>query len=83
MWYGRWEVILNRKVSVEEGKALANSLGMSFIETSAKTKTNIENIFNTITTVIYENMPDEMITKEEGVLENKKKRKNEKKGCCS
>jgi hypothetical protein len=75
-------VILNRKVSVEEGKALANSLGMSFMETSAKTKTNIENVFTTLTRQIYENMPDEMVTEEEGVIGNKKKRKNNKEGCC-
>jgi Fe2+ transport system protein B len=75
--------LLKRKVSVEEGKALANSLGMTFMETSAKTKTNIENVFNSLTRQIYENMPDEMITKDEGVIGNKKKRKNDKEGCCS
>lgn len=83
MWSWRWKVLLIRKVSVEEGKALANSLGMTFMETSAKTKNNIENVFNSLTRQIYENMPDEMITKDEGVIGNKKKRKSDKEGCCS
>jgi hypothetical protein len=34
-----------RVVSVEEGEALAASLGMSFLETSAKTGANVDEAF--------------------------------------
>ena len=52
------------------------------METSARTKVNIENVFNTLTRQIYENMPDEMLNKDEGVIGNKKPRKNDNGGCC-
>jgi GTPase SAR1 family protein len=51
------------------------------METSAKTRHNIENVFLALTRQIYENMPDEMTTNEDGIL-NKKKRKNDKGSCC-
>ena len=35
----------NRQVSYEEGKALADSLQVSFMETSAKTSNNVEQAF--------------------------------------
>ena len=35
----------NKQVSTEEGKALADSLGVSFLETSAKTAQNVEDAF--------------------------------------
>ena len=34
-----------RKVSTEEGKALADEFGVKFFETSAKTSTNVEEAF--------------------------------------
>ena len=66
---------------MEEGKQLATSLGMKFMETSAKTRHNIENVFLALTRQIYENMPDEMTSTEEGIL-NKKKRTDKNGGCC-
>jgi len=44
----------NRVVSTEEGKAFADSYGLSFIETSAKTGFNVEKAFTTIAQQIYE-----------------------------
>lgn len=38
----------NRAVSTDEGKALASELNMSFIETSAKTGLNCEEVFYTL-----------------------------------
>ncbi|OHT01478.1 Ras-related protein RIC1 [Tritrichomonas foetus] len=35
----------DRKVTIEEGKGLADKLGFVFLETSAKTALNIENVF--------------------------------------
>ena len=55
---------------------------MTFMETSAKTKQNIENVFLALTRQIYENMPDEMTAKDEGRLGTKKKRTNDRSGCC-
>ena len=66
---------------MEEGKQLAASLGMKFMETSAKTRTNIENVFLALTRQIYENMPDEMTSNDDGVL-SKKKRQKDKGTCC-
>lgn len=44
----------SRVVSTEEGKAFADSYGLSFIETSAKTGFNVEKAFTTIAQQIYE-----------------------------
>ena len=60
---------------------MATSLGMKFMETSAKTRHNIENIFLALTRQIYENMPDEMIPQGEGINVNKK-RTEKGGGCC-
>ena len=81
MRFGIGKVIIIRQVSVEEGKQLAASLGMKFMETSAKTKHNIENVFLALTRQIYENMPDEMTNTDDGVL-TKKNRKKDKGTCC-
>lgn len=42
-----------RAVSYEAGREFAESLGMQFLETSAKTGTNIEKSFMTITELLY------------------------------
>ena len=39
----------NREVSEEEGKILANALGLKYIETSAKTGQNIDQLFYILT----------------------------------
>ena len=39
----------NREVSEEEGKILANALGLKYIETSAKTGQNIDKLFYILT----------------------------------
>jgi GTPase SAR1 family protein len=44
-----------RVVSTEEGEIRAKELGMSFVETSAKTGTNIKSLFLRITSEIYLN----------------------------
>ncbi|XP_015905799.1 ras-related protein Rab-39B isoform X2 [Parasteatoda tepidariorum] len=44
----------SRVVTTEEGKAFADSYGLSFIETSAKTGYNLEKAFATISQQIYE-----------------------------
>mmetsp|Transcript_6888 Transcript_6888/g.7549 ORF Transcript_6888/g.7549 Transcript_6888/m.7549 type:complete len:216 (-) Transcript_6888:1673-2320(-) len=44
----------NRKISVDQGKALAKTLDVPFMETSAKTNTNIQNVFNDLVMRIRE-----------------------------
>merc|ERR1711976_374250 len=38
----------DRKISVEEGKKKANELNLSFVETSAKTGTNVKHLFKKV-----------------------------------
>ena len=45
-----------RQVSFEEGKELAQSLGVKFLETSAKQSNNVENAFFTMSTEIRQNV---------------------------
>ena len=42
----------NRQVKAEEGKTLADSLGIKFLETSAKDAVNVEKAFTTLSTEI-------------------------------
>lgn len=42
----------NRQVKAEEGKTLADSLGIKFLETSAKDAVNVEKAFTTLSNEI-------------------------------
>ena len=42
----------NRQVKTEEGKTLADSLGIKFLETSAKDAVNVEKAFTTLSNEI-------------------------------
>ncbi len=46
-----------RQVSYEEAKELADHLGVPYIETSAKTNTNIDEAVNTLTRMVEANWP--------------------------
>ena len=61
-----------RKVNTEEGKVLAESLGIKFLETSAKDSVNIEKIFTTLS--------NDIKSKIQGQIP---KEKNEKNGSVS
>ncbi|KAL7980422.1 hypothetical protein Chor_001576 [Crotalus horridus] len=54
------------RVTLEEAEGLAMSLGTSFIETSAKTDTNIDLAFETITNAIYEALRNKEFDLQEG-----------------
>lgn len=45
---------MNRKVTYEEGTEISNMYKMNFIETSAKSNTNIKEAFNTLTQLMYD-----------------------------
>jgi Ras-related protein Rab-1A len=47
-----------RKVSYEQGKEFADTNGMKFIETSAKTSSNVNEVFITMTRDIISQMQD-------------------------
>ncbi|XBW38272.1 hypothetical protein QEN19_003861 [Hanseniaspora menglaensis] len=57
----------SRAVSYEEGESLAKSLGMAFVEASAKTNKNVDEVFFTLVKMIEEK------------LENKDDKKDDKK----
>ena len=64
-----------RAVSYEEGESLAKSLGMAFVEASAKTNKNVDEVFFTLVKMI-----EEKLEGKEGAntSEEKKKAKSEK-----
>ena len=49
------DVESKRQVTIEEVKKFADEKGLKFIETSAKTGHNINELFNTITSTLYDN----------------------------
>lgn len=76
----------NREVSKEEGKILADSLGIQFLETSAKDATNVEEAFLSLSEEIMMGARiDEPKKDKKKVLKidfKNKKNKKESKGCC-
>ncbi|GFS41749.1 ras-related protein Rab-39B [Trichonephila inaurata madagascariensis] len=56
----------SRVVSTEEGKAFAESHGLSFIETSAKTGYNLENTFTNISQQIYDKIQSGELKMQDG-----------------
>lgn len=78
---------LERAVTVEEGQCVAKKLGISFIETSAKEKTNVIEAFTQIIHTISESVLTEMTIKDQGSKFNDGLYINEgnskdKKKCC-
>merc|ERR1712232_1806 len=72
-----------RAVSVEQGKEFADSIGIEFLETSAKTSTNVEQAFLTMASQIKARMkaqPSTNATK--GNVPLMGTAVNEKSGCC-
>lgn len=49
-----------RVVSYEEGKAVADKLGVPFLETSAKTALNVQKMFIQMSSAIYERQGNQM-----------------------
>jgi len=84
----------SRAVTFEEGKEFADSLGIKFIETSAKTSNNVDKAFFTLATEIKSRVAkNDDNTKTDGknnATNNRTKitagtdlnKKKEKSGCC-
>ena len=71
-----------RVVTSKEAKEFSESLGISFLETSAKQKINIDEAFMTLTKQIYELLPDTEKRGEERLGTKMPQRVNDNKGCC-
>jgi len=71
-----------RVVTNKEGKDFADSLGIAFLETSAKQRINIDESFMTLTKQIYELLPETERKPAETLNPKMMQRKQEKSGCC-
>ena len=71
-----------RVVSSKEGQEFADSIGVGFLETSAKQRVNIDESFMTLTKQVYELLPDTEKKQEEKLDPRNMKRKKESGGCC-
>ena len=73
-----------REVSYEEGKEMAESLDMQFLETSAKETYNIEESFVEMTEKIIDNMGKRGISEEDtpNITQIISKRQTEGRNCC-
>merc|ERR1712232_721334 len=56
MLVGNKQDLKNREVSYEEGKEFANTHGLVFTETSAKTAVNVKHAFTKVAQEIYANI---------------------------
>ena len=71
-----------RKVSWQEGKDFADREGMLFFECSAKAKINILEIFDSLSKLMYDNLPDSEKKVENNDMRVNLNRKDVKAGCC-
>lgn len=72
----------DRVVTSKEGQDFANMLGINFLETSAKTDSNIKETFNVLAKNIHEQLPDSQRFDERMVNQTTIRQKKQKKGCC-
>ncbi len=78
------DLTTKRVVSTEQGKEFADSLGIEFLETSAKTSTNVEQAFLTMASQIKARMktqPAAPGSQKQGV-NLRSQAVNQKSGCC-
>mmetsp|Transcript_35893 Transcript_35893/g.52447 ORF Transcript_35893/g.52447 Transcript_35893/m.52447 type:complete len:289 (-) Transcript_35893:378-1244(-) len=78
------DLTTKRVVSTEQGKEFADSLGIEFLETSAKTSTNVEQAFLTMASQIKARMKNQPATTAgpKNVALGKGKAVDTNKGCC-
>ena len=74
-----------RQVSYQEGKEFADSLGMQFLETSAKEKMNIDEAFLTLTKAILPTVPENKRTSDhmgDNITPPSRNKQPKKDKCC-
>ena len=79
------DLVAKRVVSSEQGKEFADSLGIEFLETSAKTSDNVEQAFLTMASQIKARMksqPNTSTVNKGSVPLGKGQSLNQKSGCC-
>lgn len=67
----------DREVSKEEGKALAEKFSCPFFETSAKTRVNVDEVFEELVRIVQKSKKQETETVDRG-----DKATDKKSGCC-
>ena len=72
----------DKKISTEQGEALANELGIKFFETSAKSNINVNETFKFIAKEIKDRRMGEAIGTAGNIRVQPAANKNAKKGCC-
>merc|ERR1711976_151061 len=77
------DMVNERQVTYQEGKDFAESLGMQFLETSAKNKINIEECFKTLTMAILPNAAPSQKDKKDNAhtISNRGNREKKSDGC--
>ncbi len=73
----------DRKVSQREAKEFAESQGMTYIETSANARINVDEAFMALTKQVYEALPDNEKKQETGTSNLRTERKQTNGGCCN
>ena len=80
------DLVAKRVVSTEQGKEFADSLGIEFLETSAKTSDNVEQAFLTMASQIKARMktqPNTSASNSKGKVPlGQGQSLNQKSGCC-
>lgn len=79
------DLTAKRVVSTEQGKEFADSLGIEFLETSAKTAQNVEQAFLTMASQIKARMktqPTQASGMQKGGVSLNSRKVSESKGCC-
>lgn len=74
----------SRAVQKSEGEALARSLGVLYVETSAKTGENVDSVFMNLSKQIYDTLPENEKNpgKQQGASIDAQRRKSGASSCC-
>lgn len=72
----------DRAVTYKEGQDLAATMGISFLETSAKADINVKETFSTLAKQIHEMLPESQRFDDKVVNTANLRNKKQKRGCC-